>query len=125
MISAEQVLEIHKLVIDKFGGSSGLRDIGTLESAIARPFQTFGGGDLYPTIIEKAAAICESILINHPFVDGNKRTGYILMESILLFGQLRIKLTDEEIYPFVISISTGEKKYEDIVALLQQNIVPA
>lgn len=125
MISAEQVLEIHKLVIDKFGGSSGLRDIGALESALARPFQTFGGEDLYPTIIEKAAAICESILINHPFVDGNKRTGYILMESILLFGQLRIKLTDEEIYPFIISISTGEKKYEDIVTWLQQNIVPA
>ena len=125
MISVEQVLGIHKLAIDKFGGSDGLRDLGALESAIARPFQTFGGEDLYPTIIEKAAAIGESIIVNHPFIDGNKRTGYVLMESLLLYGQLKIRLSDDEIYPFIISISTGEKRFEEIVAWLHKNTIPA
>ena len=65
-----------------FGGSSGVRDIGLLESAIARPFQTFGGEDLYHSPFAKAAAVAESLIINHPFVDGNKRTGIIVMIAL-------------------------------------------
>ena len=77
MITKEIVLRLHTLSIAQFGGSHGTRDEGLLESAIARPYQTFGGNDLYPTVFEKAAAIAESIVINHPFVDGNKRTGFL------------------------------------------------
>jgi death-on-curing protein len=62
----------------------GIRDEGLLQSAIQRPFQTFGGEDLYPTDYEKAAALGESLIENHPFVDGNKRTGYILMKALLM-----------------------------------------
>ncbi len=75
MILLEDILKLHDFSIQQYGGASGIRDIGLLESAIARPFQTFDGGDLYPTIIEKVAALGESLIINHPFVDGNKRTG--------------------------------------------------
>ena len=74
MISIKQALVIHKIAIEKFGGSFGVRDLSGLESALARPFQTFGREKLYFTIEEKAAAIGESIIMNHPFVDGNKRT---------------------------------------------------
>ena len=81
MISVEQVLKIHSIAIEKFGGANGVRDMGGLQSALARPFQTFGGTDLYPTTYEKAAAIGESLIMNHPFIDGNKRTGYLLMEA--------------------------------------------
>ena len=73
MISVEQVLKIHGIAIEKFGGANGVRDLGGLQSALARPFQTFGGTDLYPTIFEKAAAIGESLIMNYPFIDGNKR----------------------------------------------------
>ncbi len=79
MMSAKQVIDIHKLLIEEFGGSDGIRDHGALLSALSRPFQSFDGIPLYPTAIEKAAAAIESILSNHPFVDGNKRTGYVLM----------------------------------------------
>lgn len=75
MISVEEVESIHALLIHKFGGSSGIRDMRQLESALARPYQTFDGPELYPDAESKAAAIVESILINHPFIDGNKRTG--------------------------------------------------
>ena len=74
MIELRDVLNIHNILIDKFGGSKGVRDQDSLESAIHRPFATFDNQDLYPTPADKSAAILESILINHPFVDGNKRT---------------------------------------------------
>ncbi|MEQ8688674.1 MAG: Fic family protein [Imperialibacter sp.] len=79
MISEQEVLGIHSILIERFGGSNGVRDIGLLQSALGRPYQTFDGGELYPTAIDKAAAVLvESIVKNHLFIDGNKRTGYVL-----------------------------------------------
>jgi death on curing protein len=77
MISIKEAEQIHKILIDTFGGAHGIRDLSALESALSRPFQTFDDKELYPTAIDKAAALAESILNNHPFVDGNKRTGYV------------------------------------------------
>lgn len=121
MISKESVLRIHRLSIIKYGGSDGVRDKGLLESAIARPYQTFGGEDLYPAVCEKAAAIAESLIINHPFVDGNKRTGFLAMLAILNEGNLKITASNEAVYNFIIDISTGELKFEQIVEWLKQN----
>ncbi len=121
MISVEQVLQIHSIAIRKFGGAEGVRDIGALESALARPFQTFGGSDLYPTVFEKAAAIGESIIMNHPFVDGNKRTGYLLLEAILRNDGYIINASDNDLYNFVINISTGTLSFEGIIEWLKAN----
>jgi death on curing protein len=121
MFSVEIVLEIHSKTIELFGGGNGVRDFGALESAINRPFQTFGDDDLYPTVFEKAAAIGESIIMNHPFVDGNKRTGYILLELILKTNGYNIFAATDDIYEFVINISTGAKRFDSIVAWLQLN----
>jgi len=82
MIQVTEVEQLHKLLIDNFGGSQGVRDREALASALSRPFQTFDGRDLYPSIIEKAASLIESILINHPFIDGNKRAGYFLITTL-------------------------------------------
>lgn len=71
MISKIEIILIHNEVIKRHGGLNGVRDEGALESAITRPYQTFGGEDLYKTCFEKAAAIAESIIMNHPFIDGN------------------------------------------------------
>ena len=84
MISRQEVESIHEILIEKFGGSSGIRDREILESAVGRPYQTFDQNDLYPSPIDKAAAIFESIISNHPFVDGNKRTAYVVMRLMLL-----------------------------------------
>jgi death-on-curing protein len=121
MILIEDILQVHKFSIDKYGGGNGIRDIGGLESAIARPFQTFGGNNLYPTIFEKAAALGESLIINHPFIDGNKRTGFIAMVSLLEDDGYLLTATQEEAYIFTIKISTGEIKFDEIVAWLRQN----
>lgn len=77
MISVKDVFIIHNEVIKRFGGSFGVRDQDALESALARPFQSFGGEEFYPTSIEKATAIGESLIKNHPFIDGNKRIGFL------------------------------------------------
>ncbi len=90
MITAKEAAEIHKILIDKFGGSSGIRDEGALESAIIRPFQTFEDNELYPNIVDKAAALIESLLMNHPFIDGNKRTGYVIMRMYLINNEMDI-----------------------------------
>lgn len=121
MITKEEILVIHEQVVKLHGGASGVRDMNGLESAIARPYQGFAGNDLYPTCFEKSAAIGESIIMNHPFVDGNKRTGYVLMELILRLEGFRINSNDEELYQFVIGISTGTKRFEEIVEWLKAN----
>lgn len=90
MMSLEEVLRIHEVLIHEFGGSLGIRDLGALESAIFRPHATFGGIDLYDTPAKKAAAILESIVKNHPFIDGNKRTGYVLMRLLIMDNGLDI-----------------------------------
>ncbi|MCU7549005.1 Fic family protein [Chitinophagaceae bacterium LB-8] len=84
MITLIQAEKIHNILIDSFGGTKGIRDQGGLMSALSRPFQTFEGSDLYITVIEKAAALIESLINKHPFIDGNKRTGYVLMRLLLL-----------------------------------------
>ena len=121
MITIKNILRLHELSIITYGGSQGIRDQGLMESAIARPYQTFGGEDLYPTVFEKAAALTESIIINHPFIDGNKRTGLLAMLVILEIGNFKITASNDDTYSFTIQISTGEIKFEEIVIWLKNN----
>ncbi len=121
MILLDDVLSLHDASIEDFGGAKGVRDLGLLESALARPFQTFAGQDLYPTAIEKAAAIGESLIINHPFIDGNKRTGMLAVATLLLEYNIIITAAETELYQFIIQISTGELKFDQIVEWLKRN----
>ncbi len=121
MISEAEVLEIHSILIEQFGGSNGIRDTGLLDAALYRPYQTFDGVELYPTAIDKAAAILESIVKNHPFIDGNKRTGYVLARLILMNEQLDIYANQDQKYELVISVSTGEMTFDQIKKWLEEN----
>ena len=121
MILLEEVLSIHKILVQQFGGIQGVRDQAALESALARPFATFDGVDLYPSPQAKAAALIESILINHPFLDGNKRTGYTLMRLLLLNAQTDIKANQDEKYDSVIKTAAGQMKYEEIQFWLENH----
>src|SRR5437868_9059005 len=90
MMPIKEGEQLHRILVDKFGGSHGIRDNSALESALARPFQTFDGKELYPSVLEKAASLIESILNNHPFIDGNKRTGYTLLRLFLIQNDIDI-----------------------------------
>ena len=121
MIPIKDVEQVHKILIDAFGGSHGIRDISALESALARPFQTFDDKELYPTAIDKAASLIESILNNHPFIDGNKRTGYVIIRLFLINNGIDIKATQREKYEFVMSIASGKKRFDEIVSWLEKH----
>jgi len=114
---------IHKLLVKEFGGTDGLRSQAQLESALARPYATFDGEDLYPSIADKAATLLESILINHPFVDGNKRTGYTLMRLMLLENGLDILASEHEKYKLVVAVAAGEAGMEDIKRWLDKYVI--
>jgi len=123
MIDIKEVEKIHDLLIDKFGGSKGIRDRGTLEAAIKRPYSTFDQKDLYPTPVDKAVAILESIIKNHPFIDGNKRTGYVLMRLTLLQNGIDINADQVEKYEFVIDLSKGKLDFLQIKDWISKRII--
>ena len=123
MIDSEEVISIHNILIDEFGGIKGVRDHRLLESAINRPFQTFDRQDLYTTPIDKSAAIFQSLIINHPFIDGNKRIAYVLMRLILKQYDLDIKATQDEKYEFVLTVARGEMDIDSIKDWIFAHIV--
>ena len=88
---------------------------------LARPFQTFDNKELYPTPIDKAASLLESIVSNHPFIDGNKRTAYVLARLFLLQNRMDIKASQQDKYEFVMSIASGKMKFEEIVSWIDKH----
>lgn len=120
MIDYQEVLEIHQVLIGAFGGSQGVRDENGLKSALERPFGGFGGSEFYPSPEEKAGAILESIINNHPFVDGNKRTGYVLMRLVLMNFGKDIQASQDEKYNFIIAVASGQLDFKQIVIWIKQ-----
>jgi len=124
MISFDMAIQTHEILIQNFGGSSGVRDIGLLKSAIERPFSGFGNEEFYPTVEEKSAALIESILTNHPFIDGNKRTGYVLMRLLLRQNKKDLKADQSEKYQFVIQIASGDIRFPEILDWIRVHTFP-
>jgi death-on-curing protein len=107
-LSVQEVLSLHSLMIAQSGGSSGLRDRGALESAVAQPEASFGGEDLYADLASKAAALGHSLIQNHPFVDGNKRIGHGAMEVFLLLNGHEIDASVDDQEKIIIEVASGK-----------------
>jgi death on curing protein len=101
------VLTIHDDQIARFGGTSGVRDEGLLQSALAQPQATFGGQLLHPSIAEQAAAYLYHLAMNHPFLDGNKRTAFAVMDTFLRLNSYSLNLTDNQAYDLVMQVVQG------------------
>jgi death on curing protein len=117
-----EVLEAHGRILQQSGGESGVLNLGALESALAQPRMTFGGQDLYPTIVEKAAALGFSLIQNHPFVDGNKRTAHAAMETFLVLNGYQIKATVEEQEDMILKVAAGPSSREVFTEWLRQHL---
>lgn len=103
-LTVAEVAEVHRTMIEKYGGSHGLRDLGALESALFRPQSGY-----YDDLIAEACALLESLAINHPFVDGNKRVAYSAMEIFLLINGMRVDATQQQIYRFMMRLFESNK----------------
>ncbi len=123
MIHIAEVLRIHEKLIEVYDGSHGVRDENLLISSVNRPFSGFGDNEFYPSPAEKAAAIFESIVKNHPFIDGNKRTGYYLLRAMLLLGNEDLAASEDEKYDFVILVASGKIEYPAILNWIKANTV--
>lgn len=122
-IDVESVKIIHNIVIDETGGSPEIRDFGLLDSAVNSIFQTFGGEELYPTIIEKSSRLAYGIIKNHPFIDGNKRTGMQCMLVLLDINNCKCNITNSDVKNIGYSIADGSMTYEDIVQFLNDKSI--
>jgi death-on-curing protein len=124
-LSLAEVLELHKSVLERWGGASGIRDINTLQSALAQPRQSFGGQDLYPDLATKAAALCFSLVLNHPFVDGNKRIGHAAMEVFLMVNGHELRASVDEQERVMLDLAAGNLTRDAFVVWVEQHMIPA
>jgi death-on-curing protein len=122
-LSLQEVISLHSLIIAQSGGSSGLRDRGALESAVAQPEASFSGEELYPDLASKAAALGHSLIQNHPFVDGNKRIGHAAMEVFLLLNGYEIEATVDEQEEITIDVASGKVARTDLSEWLRAHVV--
>ncbi len=107
-LSISEIFELHDLIISSSGGLRGIRDINALESAVNLPRQTFDQKDLYPDIVTKAAALCFSLVMNHPFIDGNKRVGHAAMETFLILNGYEIIASVDEQESVMLALAAGK-----------------
>lgn len=105
ILSKEQILLLHKHLIDISGGSYGIRDEGLLDSAINTPFQSFNDIELYPTILQKAVRLGYGIICNHPFLDGNKRIGTHAMLVFMDINNIFLEYTDNELIEIILGVA--------------------
>ena len=114
------VLALHHRLMQASGGPPGLRDLGLLESAVGQPLAFFGGQDLYPSLVEKAAALGYSLIGNHPFVDGNKRVAHSAMEVFLVLNGYEIECPIDEQEAVWLQLAAGEQSRAELVAWLSK-----
>lgn len=118
-----EVLELHHKIIDETGGSHGLRDMGALEAALGQPRQSFGGEDLYPDLPAKACALGFSLIMNHPFVDGNKRVGHAAMEAMLMLNGHEIRASVDDAEEAVLAVAAGNWTREEFERWIRDHVV--
>ena len=113
-----EIFELHRLIAETSGGATGIRDLAALESAVAQPKATFDMMDLYPSLVDKAAVLCFSIVQGHPFVDGNKRTGHAAMATFLLLNGTDIDATTDQQEQLMLDLAAGRISREQLTAWL-------
>lgn len=120
-LGLDEILEIHRDQIERYGGSAGIRDIGLLQSAVAMPAAGFGGDYLHQDIFEMAAAYLFHITQNHPFVDGNKRTGTVAAVVFLEMNGVELDADEDELENLVRSVAMGKADKSAAAAFLRDN----
>jgi death on curing protein len=120
-LTAEQVLFVHYRLVSETGGEHGVRDLGLLESAVARPRATFDRQELYPDVVEKAAVLMESLINNHPFLDGNKRTGIACAVLFLQQNGISFSAKNTDLEKFTLRVASSGAGRSEITKWLKKH----
>ena len=115
ILTKEDILLLHKQLIDRYGGLSGIRDEGLLDSALNAPFQGFGEVDFYPSIPEKAVRLCFGLVKNHPFYDGNKRIGAMVLTVALDLNHYSLRAAKGELSRIILQLAANEISDTDLL----------
>lgn len=122
-VKVDKVIDLHEKLIERYGGSKGIRDNGLLISSIESVFQTYGGDELYPTDIDKIVQASFSLVKNHCFIDGNKRIGMMLLLYLLEINNFKHKLNNEDIIKLGLELASGEMTKEDFKTFIENKII--
>ena len=118
-LSQDELLEIHARLIERFGGESGIRDLGLLDSALFRPQTGY-----YDDLAEMGAALFESLIMNHPFVDGNKRIAFFSTDVFFRLNGYKLEVSADEAHPFLIGLlEAGNCNYDNLLPWIRRSIV--
>src|SRR5437870_12604108 len=122
-LTLNEVLDLYRQVMEQSGGAVGIRDLNALESAVAQRRMTFGGEELYPTVVEKAAALGFSPVMNHPFVDGNKRIGHAAMETFLVLNDCELAASVDEQETIMLALAAGLGERDEFTEWVRAHVV--
>lgn len=123
-LTSPEVLYLHQRTIERTGGRPGVRDANLLEAILNRPRATFGGAEVHPTLAAKAAVLMYSLVLNHLFVDGNKRTGLLCAEVFLRLNGMRLQASPEDLHQFVLAVASDSLTIEQIGGWIEQHLQP-
>ena len=123
-LSLAEVLKLHGMIIARSGGSDGLRDLEMLESAMGQPHQTFDGVDLYPGLAGKAAALGYSLIMNHPFIDGNKRIGHAALEATLMLNGFELISDVDSVEREILAVAAGQRTRDELRRWVEEHVQP-
>ncbi len=120
-LTLHEVLRLHEIAIQNYGGYPGVRDLGLVESALAGPAQTWAGEYLFQSVPDMAAALWYSLAKNHGFVDGNKRVSLLAADAFLQFNGLLLTLSSSEVEALTLNIAIGECSREEVAQVIREN----
>ena len=115
-LTKEQIFSLHSQLIKEFGGENGILDEALLDSALAAPFQTFDGQQMFPTVHQKAARTGFGLIMNHPFIDGNKRIGAHSMLTTLAMNEIELEYSQKDLYEIILKVASGEANFNQLVS---------
>ena len=122
-LSLAEVLDLYSRVLVAGGGASAIRDLGALESALAQPRATFADEDLYPSLAEKASALGFSLILNHPFVDGNKRIGHAAVEVFLVLNGFELSAGIDGAERVILGVAAGTMSRDEFTTWIRESLV--
>jgi len=121
-LSKDQILLLHDKLIERYGGSYGVRDDGLLDSAVNAPFQSFDGNDFFPTVTDKAVRLCIGLVRNHPFIDGNKRIGALALLTTLDLNKYQFRISSAELSSVILDLAAGKINDEYLLQWVMDRI---